>query len=1031
MKLLRSLHQPQQENTSTNTNYGLGITNRIHNPYITGPTANNSRASTVVHPRQIRETLDLGYEISGLAETEAGAHLVPSTAASSRVHDSLHYVPAPVTNYRRNSNAIINPAPPVDRQPTLFTKNALPDRKMAELKNVLGKEGSGRLHSGAKVLSSRPNGRQLSTSASASPVVALEQAKSRPRVELDLLLDSGTCVESGYLKGKVLINVRPPTRKEGSLYLGGGKVRVVGFEAIPFHDLRYTFYHCGAPLDKVSPFTSSLYTSEPDVEGFYRSQEGNHVLPFAMRLPPRDTHHPVAKGAYNSRKNGSSIRYIAMVSIKMKDTIINRRSIAHFYRTIELWPLFDPKVILAPSSSPVYATVSKDLFLGGEGTLKLTASMHRLTWVAGQRCYIKVFIANDTEKRRVHTLNLSLIRSETTFKPVRPVEGPTTILNQYPSDDRSAYQASTVRKIVARTSLEMGDKAISKHSTAKGWWTGVDPGSNLEFNHYIILPPFALTIPRGQLIEVDYTLDIGAGTGPFASDVSVTLPIRIINYISVDPPPTFGPPDKLGNLGAARTEVERSSPHSGSSIGTENVDLEVNSAAITPPPVPPIPSIAHHDDNGTYRGSVGMPNIGMLRVQNCASNDMVSSGSRGFSTQGNWLQNKAAETVLQPALQESDEGLVEPERERDEIEIDLTRLIRPPVQIHEPLIGPQSVLQPTHTPSYWSTSATQFGNTTPSSNRLSSGESSDEDVDFVLKAANSEELMDEVPVDQIEPSAKTDAETGVESTDTGDVAAYNYEAKSRDPAQRPTTSKETEEKAPRVNPNMLRSANYPGGTVAYTAPHQEFEPRVLAETTTSLQNRATPRRLPLTRPRPQSAFMPKGTTLRQSLDLSKSGWKRYPGPRDPDRISVIQQIRPETIESNEKEEVYEDRTRSLQVVYNADQKASPLMEIPASVSALMRQDLKTLALTSQRPVDLFGEFSPQASVQMATLNKSIMVGPELAKKTGSSIQSRIAMFEQKQQGGESGRPQTMWTVGQYVPQPSRTGVGDPFRSKRL
>ncbi|KAG8854239.1 hypothetical protein FRB91_003852 [Serendipita sp. 411] len=783
MKLLRSLHQPQQENTSTNTNYGLGITNRIHNPYITGPTANNSRASTVVHPRQIRETLDLGYEISGLAETEAGAHLVPSTAASSRVHDSLHYVPAPVTNYRRNSNAIINPAPPVDRQPTLFTKNALPDRKMAELKNVLGKEGSGRLHSGAKVLSSRPNGRQLSTSASASPVVALEQAKSRPRVELDLLLDSGTCVESGYLKGKVLINVRPPTRKEGSLYLGGGKVRVVGFEAIPFHDLRYTFYHCGAPLDKVSPFTSSLYTSEPDVEGFYRSQEGNHVLPFAMRLPPRDTHHPVAKGAYNSRTNGSSIRYIAMVSIKMKDTIINRRSIAHFYRTIELWPLFDPKVILAPSSSPVYATVSKDLFLGGEGTLKLTASMHRLTWVAGQRCYIKVFIANDTEKRRVHTLNLSLIRSETTFKPVRPVEGPITILNQYPSDDRSAYQASTVRKIVARTSLEMGDKAISKHSTAKGWWTGVDPGSNLEFNHYIILPPFALTIPRGQLIEVDYTLDIGAGTGPFASDVSVTLPIRIINYISVDPPPTFGPPDKLGNLGAARTEVERSSPHSGSSIGTENVDLEVNSAAITPPPVPPIPSIAHHDDNGTYRGS--------------------------------------------------------------------------------------------------------------------------------------------------------------------------------------------------------------------------------------------------------SAFMPKGTTLRQSLDLSKSGWKRYPGPRDPDRISVIQQIRPETIESNEKEEVYEDRTRSLQVVYNADQKASPLMEIPASVSALMRQDLKTPALTSQRPVDLFGEFSPQASVQMATLNKSIMVGPELAKKTGSSIQSRIAMFEQKQQGGESGRPQTMWTVGQYVPQPSRTGVGDPFRSKRL
>lgn len=37
---------------------------------------------------------------------------------------------------------------------------------------------------------------------------------------------------------------------------------------------------------------------------------------------------------------------------------------------------------------------------------------------------------------------------------------------------------------------------------------------------------------------MDYMLRISAGTGPLSSDVNVQLPVRIINFLSIDPPPT-------------------------------------------------------------------------------------------------------------------------------------------------------------------------------------------------------------------------------------------------------------------------------------------------------------------------------------------------------------------------------------------------------------------------------------------------------------------------------------------------------------
>ncbi len=176
-----------------------------------------------------------------------------------------------------------------------------------------------------------------------------------------------------------------------------------------------------------------------------------------------------------------------MVSIKVKDSRTNTTSIAHVYRSIEVWPLFDPAIALAPTPSSIYATTAKSIFLGGSGKLKLTASLHRATWVAGQRCYVKIFVANDTEKRKVQTLTLELIRSETIFKP-NPDVAVISPSGTRIDNDMDACHTSTIKRVVARNVLEMGEKVTARHATARGWWTGVESGSSLEFNHYILLP---------------------------------------------------------------------------------------------------------------------------------------------------------------------------------------------------------------------------------------------------------------------------------------------------------------------------------------------------------------------------------------------------------------------------------------------------------------------------------------------------------------------------------------------------------------
>ncbi|SOV06021.1 uncharacterized protein UDID_19255 [Ustilago sp. UG-2017a] len=415
----------------------------------------------------------------------------------------------------------------LERHGTLLSTTANPLRRNKELNRLLGNSDWKLPASAAKPMTSEAqlkNSLKRSnavTSAVAPPPAALEQCKAnKARVEVDLVLESDLVVEGGTLQGRMQIRVRKGSEKEGGVFLAQPKIRVVGFEELLADDTRYIFYHHASVIDGdrsnngpsepyylhgsptlSSPETASFsalacFNGGSDAEGYAEGKVGSHSIPFSLELP-------VSKGAKGSyRGKNAVVRYIVIGSVKLKSASGANRSIAHFYRHVDLFPYLNPAVILSSALKPIQVTSSKGLFLGGSGKVHLMASLHRNTWVAGQRVYINVGIQNDTSKK-INGMTLSLIRTVTLYKSRQELDMDNHSARR--ELDSDACQTSTTRKKIAEEELEMGQKGSRGVVTARH-------------------------------VEVVYSIKVSIGSS-LSSVVSVELPVRVINFVSLDPPP--------------------------------------------------------------------------------------------------------------------------------------------------------------------------------------------------------------------------------------------------------------------------------------------------------------------------------------------------------------------------------------------------------------------------------------------------------------------------------------------------------------
>ncbi|KAI0788677.1 hypothetical protein C8Q75DRAFT_824675 [Abortiporus biennis] len=433
--------------------------------------------------------------------------------------------------------------------------NNSPSRNAAELKSLLGNSNS-KLKHGAKIIRTDDCIRGKKSSLQ-SQMVVLEQARSKARVEVDIILSSDTFVQGGEVSGHIKFRIRKRSKKDDEegippVLLSDGKVRIVGFETIPQSTESYTFYQSAKPLSEIVEGFDDLFDWEEeggelerDEDGFGPALEGTHILPFRMNLPLNSTDPGTvgsAKGTLDIQ-SGVVVRYVAMVSIKVKDPKTSKCSLAHFYRNVSVYPSLNLASILSAAPKPLQASTSKSLSVlptigsssssSSSDKVKLTATLQRLHWIAGQKVHVNIFVDNET-KKTVKSVTLTLVRTTTLFKP----SGSSKFEDGDGGDkglDEDACQTSTTHKAVAEEILEMGQGGAKGYASAKGWWTGVGPGQKLEFSHFILLPPDALSITRGRLLEVEYSLQVTLSAGSLTADVFVTLPLRIVNFISLDP----------------------------------------------------------------------------------------------------------------------------------------------------------------------------------------------------------------------------------------------------------------------------------------------------------------------------------------------------------------------------------------------------------------------------------------------------------------------------------------------------------------
>lgn len=222
--------------------------------------------------------------------------------------------------------------------------------------------------------------------------------------------------------------------------------------------------------------------------------------------------------------------------------------------------------MLVPSTRPLVSTAVTTLSKGSSrGKLKLSARVPRPSYFSGQPCYVHIQVSNDTHKT-VRALCLTLIRTTTVYRP-QSGKG-----NRRDEHDHvsNKYQSKSFIDTVAESRLAMAERTTRKCASSRGWWAGVGPQERTGFTHSILIPvrpysgindgasqliangisrlqPDELSITRTEFLAVDHAIRVttyaSAGTIGLTSHLSVTLPIRILCMLSVDPPTSVSPPN--------------------------------------------------------------------------------------------------------------------------------------------------------------------------------------------------------------------------------------------------------------------------------------------------------------------------------------------------------------------------------------------------------------------------------------------------------------------------------------------------------
>lgn len=259
-------------------------------------------------------------------------------------------------------------------------------------------------------------------------------------------------------------------------------------------------------IDAAHPPPASM-APDPGPDTTWDVQPSSSTLPFRLDLP-------VVMGPppYKSKKVGISYWLCTLAEFE----IYGKKHFVRQSREVTVLTVHDPEKALVNLSSPLLAVDEMPMSKrSSTRTVKLTAGLHRQTWISGYPIFVDMHIDNKSSKD-VRRVELQLEK--------------TTLFHNYPAPSTNAVSADVLRlpdhrqtEIVVRKDLADGFQGVV--SLSQDFRT-----CQLE------LPTGLVSIETGRFFGIRYFLNVQI-TCSFNKHLKVQLPITIIHPNSIDIPP--------------------------------------------------------------------------------------------------------------------------------------------------------------------------------------------------------------------------------------------------------------------------------------------------------------------------------------------------------------------------------------------------------------------------------------------------------------------------------------------------------------
>ncbi|MCJ1301453.1 hypothetical protein MMC08_004253 [Hypocenomyce scalaris] len=335
---------------------------------------------------------------------------------------------------------------------------------------------------------------------------------NHPRVALDLRVSASLFTGGGTVEGSVHITIDsgvsyPRHKSRSALSIGRISVDVLGVESS--QGKQWIFRSLANELlDEAHPPPTTMAASTRALfDAFWETVPSSSVLPFRLNLP-------VYMGPPPYRSKQARIWYILCTTLAVKVS-----GMQHYVRKsleIAILSVHDPEKALVSLPNPLTA-YDELLFPGGDGhqAIKITAGLHRQTWVSGIPMFVDVHISN-TSRKTIKRIELQLEKATVYFDSAGAATN---------------CEATNHLRLPDRTEKEIVHRAVVKKS--RHGWEGIRPQSHEAQTRDLDVPGGLVTIDTGRFFGVRYFLNVVI-TCSFLKHLMVQLPITIIHPNSLD-----------------------------------------------------------------------------------------------------------------------------------------------------------------------------------------------------------------------------------------------------------------------------------------------------------------------------------------------------------------------------------------------------------------------------------------------------------------------------------------------------------------